>query len=97
MGTIDDLERKVESLGSQLADAKQKLRDARLAACPIKVDSIVTITGGRWKGRKGRVRAVLLSAAHVPKPWLRVSFPKVNGAWSVSEHSVYTDWEIATP
>lgn len=41
MSAIEDLERKVQSLASQLSAAQQSLRRARIEAAPVKVGDVV--------------------------------------------------------
>lgn len=54
MGTIEDLERKVQSLKDQLIQAETSLNSARLAACPISVGEVVVCKYGNERRKVSR-------------------------------------------
>lgn len=79
MSTIDDLERKVQSLKDRLQSAEQSLEAAMIAACPIKVGDVVVTISGNERRRVTRLEAKY-SSVHLYGTKL-----KTNGEWGGRE------------
>ena len=83
MSTIDDLERKVRSLGDQLNAARASLREARLAEYPIKPGDVV-------KDRSGEeFRVTYVSVNNYGSFEVEGNDRKKNGEWSIRRRIVY--------
>jgi hypothetical protein len=89
MSTIDDLERKVESLRAQLRDAEGKLRNARLAVAPVKVGDVIR-TKDYPQARVCHVTPEYGSYTIV------VNLRRKDGKWGTSERYVYGRYEVVS-
>lgn len=93
MNVIEDLERKVQSLESQLADAKQSLYRARLDSFGLVPQKTIVICKGKeflfqfagyWPSKFEGER----------KPWITGCLRTKDGRWSLRQTALYGGWEI---
>lgn len=88
MSDVKALEARVDALGAELYEARQKLRAAQIAECPAQVGDVVI-----YRGEEYRV------CEHDPhswsgKTWLRGNPKNADGSWSKRERNLYSDWEL---
>lgn len=94
MSAIKDLERKVQSLRSQLADAEKKLNDAKLEVVGVRVGDIVKSTGTYHQAGK-LFRVCEIDMVDSGKPWVSGNPQRKNGTYGTAKRGLYSYWEKA--
>jgi hypothetical protein len=92
MSTVSDLERKVQSLRSQVAEAEKSLEAARQDDLGIHPGDIVV-----WKGMKCKVSSFRMwprtGEPNRWKPWIAAYKPTKDGKWFKYTTNLYDEWE----
>jgi hypothetical protein len=89
MSTVEDLERKVQSLRGQLEQAERSLYRARLEASGL-VPQVTVLIHRDKECRFVSVRSFTISK----KPWVYVQLKNKDGNWSERETLIYDNWSV---
>tara|TARA_R110000868_G_scaffold92457_6_gene256632 strand:- start:3596 stop:3877 length:282 start_codon:yes stop_codon:yes gene_type:complete len=85
---INALKSRVGDLMHQLSEAKNRLREAEIAAAPVKVGDIVSCCGVEH-----RVTEVIPSYSKV---WVKGNPKKKDGTWGIAVRALYSDWQLVS-